>query len=208
MRTELDIDQWERKEHYEFYTAFQESFFGLTVPIDATKAYLFCKKNGYSFFQYYLHCSLRAANKITPFRYRIADDKVWIYDTIAASATINRPNGTFGFSYIDFSEDFKEFQNYANAEIERVRNSTGLQPAVSGEDVIHYSSLPWLNFTAISHARSFLFNDSCPKISFGKLTEENGKKKMPVSVHVHHGLMDGYHVGQFFELFQQFMDAY
>jgi chloramphenicol O-acetyltransferase type A len=26
---------------------------------------------------------------------------------------------------------------------------------------------------------------------------ENGKRTMPMSIHVHHGLMDGLHLGQF-----------
>ena len=46
------------------------------------------------------------------------------------------------------------------------------------------------------------FSDSCPKISFGKITEENNIKSMPVSVHAHHGLVEGFHVGQFFKSFQ------
>ncbi|WP_394750550.1 CatA-like O-acetyltransferase [Spongiimicrobium salis] len=208
MRKELDIAQWERKEHFEFFGTFEEPFFGVTVDIEVTKAYSYSKKNGYSFFQYYLYCSLMAANKVTPFRYRIQNNRVWIYDQVHASATINRPNGTFGFSYIDFSEDFSEFQKNVNKEITRVRNSTGLAPAVSGENVIHYSSLPWIKFTAISHARSFSFKDSCPKISFGMLQEEDGKRKMPVSIHVHHALMDGYHVGQFITAFQEFLNRY
>jgi chloramphenicol O-acetyltransferase type A len=29
---------------------------------------------------------------------------------------------------------------------------------------------------------------------------------MPVSVHVHHALMDGVHVGEFYELFQKLLD--
>ena len=58
-----------------------------------------------------------------------------------------------------------------------------------------------------SHARSFTFPDSCPKISFGKMMIENGKKTMSMSVHVHHGLIDGYHVGQFVNLFQELMNA-
>jgi chloramphenicol O-acetyltransferase type A len=79
-------------------------------------------------------------------------------------------------------------------------------PAVSGENVIHYSSLPWINFKSISHARSFSFKDSSPKISFGKMTIQQDKKIMPVSVHVHHALMDGYQVSQFIDLFQQLMN--
>lgn len=86
-----------------------------------------------------------------------------------------------------------------------VRNSTGLIPAVSGENVIHYSSIPWIHFTGLSHARSFSFKDSCPKISFGKMMEVNGRRIMPLSIHVHHALMDGFHVGQYIDLYQQLL---
>jgi chloramphenicol O-acetyltransferase type A len=39
------------------------------------------------------------------------------------------------------------------------------------------------------------------------MTEENGKRSMPVSVHVHHGLTDGYHVGLFVNKFQKLMNG-
>ena len=35
--------------------------------------------------------------------------------------------------------------------------------------------------------------------------DENGKKTMSMSLHVHHGLMDGYHVGEFLTFFQDLM---
>jgi chloramphenicol O-acetyltransferase type A len=38
------------------------------------------------------------------------------------------------------------------------------------------------------------------------MKEVHGKKTMPVSVHVHHGLADGYHVGLFVERFQELMN--
>lgn len=97
------------------------------------------------------------------------------------------------------------FSEHAKAIMAEVRSSTGLIPAVSGENVIHYSSIPWLNFTSLSHARSFSFKDSCPKISFGKMMEQNGIKQMPISIHVHHALMDGFHVAQFVERFQELL---
>ncbi|HET9431413.1 MAG TPA: CatA-like O-acetyltransferase, partial [Chitinophagaceae bacterium] len=114
--------------------------------------------------------------------------------------------GTFGFSYIDYYEDFDKFNLEAKKEINRVRNSTGLVPSESKENIVHYSSIPWLNFTALSHARRFTFPDSVPKISFGKMTDAEGRKSMPVSVHVHHALMDGYHVGLFVDEFQKQMN--
>ena len=66
--------------------------------------------------------------------------------------------------------------------------------------------MPWIKFTSVSHARSFSHADSVPKISFGKMTEVAGKKLMPLSIHVHHALMDGYHVGQHIDLFQELLN--
>ncbi|MGF6849284.1 chloramphenicol O-acetyltransferase type A [Chitinophaga sp. W3I9] len=206
MKQLLDLDTWARKEHFNFFRQFEEPFFGITTDIDCTTAFNNAKASGDSFFLSYLHKSLAAANEVPPFRYRIAGDEVWVYDQVDASPTINRPDGTFGFAYMNFYEDAAAFEASSKAEIERVRQSTGLIPAVSGENVIHYSSLPWINFTAVSHARSFSFKDSCPKITFGKVKEVGDRKIMPVSVHVHHALMDGFHVAQFLEGFQRRME--
>lgn len=205
MKTLLDIENWSRKDQFRFFSRFEEPFFGVTVPVNCGHAYKVCKEQGYSFFLYYLHASLKAANETEPFRYRIEDDQVYVYDQVNASPTINRHDGTFGFSYMDYHPDFLVFSEHAKEVMEEVRKTTGLIPAVSGENVIHYSSIPWLNFTSLSHARSFSFKDSCPKISFGKMTEQNGIEQLPVSIHVHHALMDGFHVAQFVDRFQELL---
>lgn len=207
MRKTIDINQWPRKDHYHFFRQFDEPFFGVTLKIDCTRAYEQAREKKVSFFLYYLYQSLAAANKTEPFRYRIAGDEVLLYDQVNASPVINRPDGTFGFAYMDYHKDFRTFLQHAQAEVNKVQQSTGLIPAISGENVIHYSAMPWLDFTSVSHARSFSFKDSCPKITFGKMTTNKyGRRSMPVAIHVHHALMDGFHVGQFAALFQELMD--
>ena len=206
MKTLIDIQPWIRKEHYLFFSQFEEPFFGVTVNIDCTQAYNVSKQKGNSFFLYYLFRALKAANEIENFRYRIINKKVYLFEQINASPTINRPNGTFGFAYIDYNQDEKDFYTNALKEIERVQQSNDLMPAVSGENVIHFSAIPWIDFTALSHARSFSYPDSSPKISFGKITENNERKTMPISIHAHHGLMDGYQIGLFIEIFQKLMN--
>jgi len=201
------LKDWVRKEHFEFFSQFEEPFFGLTMTIDCTKAFDKAKRDGSSFFLYYLHRALKAANQIENFRYRIMDNEVYLCDVINASPTIGRPNGTFGFSYIDHNENEEDFYQKAKEVIAEVQQSTGLKPAGSGQNVIHFSAIPWVDFTALSHARNYKFEDSCPKISFGKIMEKDGKKTMAVSVHVHHGLADGLHVGLFADKFQELMDA-
>ena len=208
MYTELNIDKWARKDHFHFFRKFEEPFFGITVEMDCTETYEMAKKSGASFFLTYLHQALKAANEVEPFRYRIAGEEIRIYDKIDASPTIDRPDGTFGFSYMTYHEDFDVFYSAAQKEIQRIRQSSGLDPAVSGQNVIHFSALPWINFTSISHARSFSFEDSCPKISMGKMTLKNQRRVMPVSVYAHHALVDGIHVSMFLEKFQNYLGGH
>ena len=206
MKRLIDINKWNRKEHFQFFSKFTEPFYGVTVRVDCTKAYATAKKKQVSFFLYYLFRSLKAANSIDNFKYRIIDGQLYEYDTVNASPTINRPNGTFGFAYFIYYEDETLFFQKALEETDRVRTSTSLMPDAEGENTIHYSAVPWIDFTSISHARNLARPDSCPKISFGKMTETDGVKSMSVSIHVHHALVDGWHVGQFIERFQELMD--
>ena len=208
MKTLLDIENWSRKEHFHFFRQFEEPFFGATVQIDCTKAYATAKSLNTSFFIYYLHKTLVAVNGTESFRYRIADDQIYVCDQINASATIGRKDCSFGFSLIEYDVDFEIFTKNALAEIERIQNTTGLfTRTFSDDNVIHFSAVPWLDFTSLSHARSYTFPDSCPKISFGKMKiNENGKRTMPMSIHVHHGLVDGVHLGQFVGCFQELMN--
>lgn len=209
MKTLLDLETWNRKEHFLFFKQMDEPFFGVTVEIDCTIAYANAKKLNASFFIYYLHKTLVAINAIESFRYRITEDKVYLHDSINGSATIGREDGTFGFSLIEYNPDFKIFEQIALTEIERIQNTTGLFTRTFNEDnLIHFSAIPWINFTSLSHARSYTFPDSCPKVSFGKMMiSETGKRTISMSIHVHHGLMDALHVGQFIDYFQELMNA-
>lgn len=208
MKTLLNLENWNRATHFQFFKQMEEPFFGVTIEIDCTKAYQTAKARNTSFFIYYLHQTLVAVNAIENFRYRISGDAVFVYDSIDGSATISRKDGTFGFSLIKYHSDFNVFEQIAQTEIERIQNTKGLFTRTFDEtNLIHFSAIPWLNFTSLSHARSYTFPDSCPKISFGKMTlSENGKRTMPMSIHVHHGLMDGLHVGQFAVYFQDLMN--
>ena len=207
MKTKIDLNNWNRKGHLEFFSAFQEPFFGITTTIDCTIAYEKAKAMQISFFVYYLHKTLAAVNQVENFRYRIEGEDVFLYDEIDASATIMREDKTFGFSFMKFNEDIHEFNTIVQKEIERIQTTTGILTREYSENIIHFSAVPWINFTSLTHSRNFKIEDSCPKISFGKVVEENGKKIMSLAVLAHHGLVDGYHMGLFVEEFQNLMNS-
>lgn len=208
MKKLLDLDNWNRKEHFLFFKQMQEPFFGVNVTIDCTKAYDMSKTLDTSFFIYYLHKTLMAVNTFENFRYRIENTHIYVHNRIDGSATISRSDGTFGFSLIEYHPDYAIFEQIAKTEIERIQTTTGLLTREFKEDnLIHFSAIPWLNFTSLSHARNMTIPDSCPKISFGKMTlSKKGKRKMSMSIHAHHGLMDAIHVGQMVDYFQVIMN--
>jgi chloramphenicol O-acetyltransferase type A len=205
MKTKINLETWNRKEHFLFFKQMEEPFYGITTTIDCTKGYNESKKLGISFFTYYLHQTLMAVNAVENFRLRICNEEVFLFDSISASATVMRADQTFGFSLMEFTENMQDFATIVSTEIDRIQTTTGIITTEYPENLIHFSALPWIDFTSLSHARSFTWPDSCPKISFGKLTVENGKKTIPVSVHVHHGLVDGYHVGLFLDKLQELL---
>lgn len=203
----VDIEEWDRSEQYKFFSQMDEPKWGVTVEMDCSKAYAKAKKRRCSFYLLYLYYSLKAANAVEAFRYRINEDgNVVLYDRVNGSATVDRPNGTFGYGYMDYFEEFSEFEETARVEIEKVRAETDLRISNGSNNLIYYSTLPWLKFTSLSHAHSFNKKDSIPQITFGKLSQDGKKWMMPLSVSVHHGLVDGSHVGAYVERFQSLID--
>jgi len=92
MRQKLDLETWARKEHFNFFSKFEEPFYGICVNIDCTTAYKFAKEKGVSFFLYTLYKALAAAQVTEPFKLRIdgakdifQDALVIYYEKAAAS---------------------------------------------------------------------------------------------------------------------------
>lgn len=206
MKRKIDIDRWVRKEHFNFFKTFDEPFWGISANVDCSNAYKKSKVLNIPFFTYYLYQSLKAVNQVEEFRYRIEGEDVYCYDIIHAAATVLRDDGTFGFSVIRFYDDLSMFADNAREEIDRVKKDNRLLTSDEEHDVIHYTAIPWISFTGVSHPRRFSVRDSVPKIAFGKIYEEHNRKLLPIAIHAHHALADGLHVGKYLELFQIYLN--
>ncbi len=201
----IDIENWNRKAHYEHFCTLKDPYFAVTIPFNVAKAYRFSKENDISFFAKYLHDCLKAINAIENLKFRIVDNKVVEFNVIHGSATIMRSDQTFGFSFIDFNEDLNVFAKNVKSEKQRIENSRDLYPPKNSLDCIHCSAMPWLYYTGHKEPVSGLL-ESVPKISFSKAVEKDSELTMNVSINVNHALVDGYHVGLFSEKFQQFLN--
>jgi len=205
----IDLASWSRREHFEFFSTFDDPTFGIVSEVDCSNAYALVKEKQHSFFAWYMHKSMLAVDAVEEFKYRIADGQVVFYEEIHAGPTIGRKDGTFSFSFIPFDRDFTTFSQSLKDEIIQVQNSTGLRIGVDADhkNIVYYSTLPWIAFTGLKHPRDANETAGIPKITFGKMFIRDGKRMMPVSVHAHHGLLDGLHVGQYLDVFQELLEG-
>ncbi len=209
MKKIIDYNTWERKEHFEWFKNFDEPFWGIVSEVDCSKAYDSSKKEDIPFYHNYLHKSLKAVNLLEDFKLRIENDQIVCYDKVHASATLNNKDGLYAMSFIEYHEDLEEFSKNIKKEADRVARITGLgvNSDTARKDTIHYSSVPWYKITGLTHARNYKFEDSVPKITFGKFEQVGNKKIMSISINGHHGLIDGSHAGKYLNLFQELLNS-
>ena len=55
MRHIVDIETWERRDNYNFFRGFVNSWYSITTEIDCTEASAAARASGHSFFLYYRH---------------------------------------------------------------------------------------------------------------------------------------------------------
>lgn len=207
MYREIDIERWERRSTFEFFKDFEDPYFNITANLDVARLYDHCKSESLAFSLAFLYYSLAAANEIREFRLRIIGESVVEFSRVEATQTILNDDKTFSFSYYPWREDFSDFVTVGRAMREKYRALKTFDVETSRLDLIYYSAFPWVSFTSFKHASRHNNRQTIPRMVFGRMFEEHGTRKMPFSVEVHHAMMDGYHVGQYYETLQRKLDS-
>lgn len=198
-----------RSAAFSFYRGFNQPFFGVCVSVDVTALRPALREAGLGTLTLATHfVALRLAQRLEPWRARLeADGTPWLYDTVHASTTVLRPDGSFGLALLENRPRFADFCAGAAGALDEARHSAqSFQPLQAGLAVLHCTTLPWLHFTQFTHARQIGSGDSCPKLAFGRIdTDGQGRSRLPLAIDAHHALLDGRDVGAFVEGFERAM---
>ncbi len=193
MYQKIDINKWERKQHYEIYRQFANARYDITLELDVTNLVRFVKENQLSFTLTAIHTIARCANEIDEFRMRIENDEPVIYDDLSLSFTyLNKNTNLMKNVVSDNIEDVFEFNQKAKEVIEEQK---AYFTGALGNGIYQFSSIPWISYTHISHTFSGNKDNAVPVFDFGKFYEKNGRMVMPFSIEVHHAFIDGYPIG-------------
>ncbi len=192
--TPVHLQSYARRHLYEHFCQFEIPLTYRTVQIDVTDLKSYCKSNNVKFSQAIGFILLRANNHIQEFRHRIVDDILVEYEKIIPARTVMTENKVFAFARGVYTDDFAA--DYQENILIDERVSKGLVPTSTSSNLGHiYITInPWTTQTAVQAPYSKRMA-SVPVYCVGKMYDDNGRIKVGLGLQVHHGLVDGYHIG-------------
>lgn len=212
MKRIIDLDTWKRKDNFRFFSTFLNPCISITSEVVCTQAREKARNNKHSFFITYLHAILKAVNNVEELKYRIKrDGEVVVYDKIDVLSPIQvNEDGKFTTVRIPWLTDFNEFHKNAaniiqNVAAEEDPYSHTLNIDVLDDNnynVVLVSATPHLYFTSMTHTQELRNGSDFPLLNVGKSVIRNGELVIPIAINVHHGLVDGKHLSDFFSIIE------
>jgi chloramphenicol O-acetyltransferase type A len=202
----IDLENWPRREHFEVYHRFDYPHFNLTFPVNVTHFHPWVKQRGDSLTIATSYLLSKVANELPAFRLRIRGDNIVEHEAVHPSFTLLLDNDLFSFCTVEFEQSYKNFHDEAKRRIDETRNNPTLEDEPGQDNLLFMTSIPWIHFTSMMHPIHMHPVDSIPRIAWGRIQESSDQLLMPLSVQVHHALMDGLHVGKFAERAQHLLD--
>lgn len=205
----IDIDQWERKEIYQFYKDFDIPRYQVSVDIDVYQFYQYVKKEGLSFYFSFMWLVLDALNEIPNFKYRLVKDDVYYYDVVHPSFT-DRIEGKDLFKIVNskFQNDMKTFVQQAIDKSKLQGDQFINYQDELRQDLVYITTFPWAKFTHATNPTNLDSKDAVPRIGWGKFEKKGDQQMMPITIEVHHACADGYHVGLLINKIEQRLKSY
>ena len=189
-----------RRKHFEFFRNMNHPHFSLTANVDISPLLKVIKKEGLPFMPTLVWVVSKVVNGIPQLRQRIREEEVVEHEKVHPSFAVDT-EGTdvFSFCEVKYLNEYQSFIKEALAKIEKMKTAPSFEDEPGRDDYLFLSSIPWVSFTSVSHAMHFHPHDSVPRIIWGKYFASGEKTQMPLSIQAHHALVDGRHVGQFFD---------
>lgn len=201
------MNTWKRKSSFLNFMGFDLPYLNIGAELDVTNLYNFTKQNHLSFYFALTYLANKTADSIINYRYRFENKEVFEIGHNTAFLTYLR-KGEEDYFMVE-CEDSSNLSEFCKNNYSRANDplTTDAMPVLKGRlDVICYTCVPWINYTHIFRTIAKNGMDCNPKISWGRFYRRENHVYVNFSSQTHHGLMDGYHVGQYFTKMQEHLD--
>lgn len=153
----IDMDTWERREHYHYYKDFLKVRYNLNVQIDITELLTQVKEQKLKFYPVFIYIIMKAVNQNREMRMQIdAGGRLGYWDECHPSYTIfHEDDKTFSDIWTEYNEDFYTFYDAVRRDMETYRDQKGIKPKPGKPDnFCPVSCVPWLSFDGYAAIRT------------------------------------------------------
>lgn len=201
----IDLSTWDRAEQFHLFRTYDKPHYALTSRLDVTR--LMGLKDTVSPYRACLYAIGAGLHAVPELLMRFQGDRVVRHDRVALSMTVPTAAGGFNYAYVPYDPDFARFDAQCAAIIAKTATADRLGANTGQTDAVAYlSCLPWLDYTSINNALPGP-EDCIPRVSWGKFTPEADRWRMAMTLEVHHALVDGSHVGAYFNAVQNVLSS-
>lgn len=188
----IDRTRWPRRARYEWVQKTGQGPFAVTVPLDVTPL------AGEPLYPALLWLLTQGVNEMEAFRTVATPEGLGIYDHMDPAYTVFHPQEkTFSVLWTPFHPDYQVFQAAYQRDVVAYGASTVWTPqGVRPENTFDVSMVPWMSFSAFHLAtipeRPYLL----PIFTLGKWVSQGEARVLPLTVQIHPGVCDPFHVHQ------------
>ena len=197
-KQKIDMKQDPRKSHFDYFSTLAYPYVGATCEVDITGLMEKLKVSGDPFFLSFTYQVIAAANTVPEFRRRIEEGEVVEYDVCRGSCIVAKDDGTYAYCTLS---------NAPSAEAFILEGKTAMEQAKRGGDIVEdedvgelffLSCVPWMHYKDLTQPVPYPA-DSNVRITWGKYVSEGNRIHLPVTILAHHALVDGLHLGRFYQ---------
>lgn len=198
----IDLNNYPRRSHFEFFRQMAYPYVGFTANVDVTNLVCFAKERQGSTFLACLWAAANGANGVPELRQRIVGEQIVEFDHCDTAHTVALPDKTFCNCRTDCRMGLEEFLAYGKRRQEEAKTHHGFVSTQEDEtNLIFASCVPWIAFTQVIQPTP-IPADCNPRIVFGKFIREGERTWMPLAIQANHALVDGRHLGEFYQNFE------
>jgi len=195
-----------RTSQFAFFDAYENPSVNITAEASCADFVSAAKARGLPPFAILLQGIGRTSLDIENFRWRALEGRLCEVSELKLSHTVLGSSQQLNFSTIPYLSDLGAFvEAYRADQAEAARTEELRLVSLEDRDYLFVTCLPWLRFTAIEHPIASYADDSIPKVAIGRFDHVEDRVTFPISVQVHHGLVDGLHIHQYIQRLEEVM---
>ena len=188
----IDRTRWPRRARYEWVQKTGQGPFAVTVPLDVTLL------AGEPLYPALLWLLTQGVNEMEVFRTVATPEGLGIYDHMDPAYTVFHPQEkTFSVLWTPFHPDYQVFRAAYQRDVAAYGASTAWMPqGVRPENTFDVSMVPWMSFSAFHLAATTERPYLLPIFTLGKWVSQREARVLPLTVQIHPGVCDPFHVHQ------------